>query len=145
MDEKKFIVNSTSLSGISSTWSGAIDESRSRQTIELAIPPEFEGPGGAYSPEDLYVLSLLNCYLATFKFVAEKSRLVFSEIKGEGVLFVEKGAEKSLWMSRVELHFTLNGCLQNERALALMEKTKNNCMIINSVKTDVQFTFTANS
>ena len=32
----------------------------------------FEGPGKEASPEDLYLLSLLNCLIATFKVFAEK-------------------------------------------------------------------------
>lgn len=142
MEEKIFKVCSISSNGIHSTWTSFLEETRASLPIQMVIPPEFEGPGGTYSPEDLYVLSLVNCYLATFKFIAEKSKLVFSEIKGEGTLLVEKGEEKSLWMKKANLHFTLKGAVQEERALNLLEKTKKNCMIINSVKTEVEFSFT---
>ena len=140
-DSKIFKVNAHATSGVKTSWTNSLDELRPSTPIQLAIPPEFEGLGGTYSPEDLYVLSLLNCFLATFKFVAEKSKLEFREINGEGVLYVEKGMEKAPWMSRVELSFTLTGPTQKERALNLLEKTKNNCMIINSVKSEVKFSF----
>ena len=142
VESKIFKVHSIGPSGVQTTWINSLDHSRSCEPITMVIPPEFEGPGGTYSPEDLYLLSLLNCYLATFKYVAEKSRLEFGEIKGDGILYVEKGEEKAPWMRRAELHFMLKAPKQPERALALMEKTKNNCMIINSVKTQVEFKFT---
>jgi len=44
--------------------------------LSCAIPQEFEGPGGALSPEDLYAQALTNCFVATFQVMAEKSRLV---------------------------------------------------------------------
>ncbi len=143
MEAKIFKVHSIGPSGVNTTWANSLDSSRSCQPISMAIPPEFEGPGGTYSPEDLYILSLLNCYLATFKYVASKSKLDFNEIEGHGTLFVEKGEEKSLWMKKAVLKFHLKGVKQLERSLNLMEKTKNNCMIINSVKTEVEFIFTA--
>lgn len=34
--------------------------------IQVACPPEFGGPGGIISPEDLYVASLAVCLMATF-------------------------------------------------------------------------------
>lgn len=141
MEEKVFRVSTQGPSGVMSGWASSLDESRLCNPIEMSIPPEFEGPGGTYSPEDLYLLSLMNCYFATFKYIAEKSKLAFSELKGEGTLFVEKGDEKALWMSRANLHFILIGAPQKDRSINLMEKTKNNCMIINSVKTDVKISF----
>jgi len=68
---KIFTVESKGESGVQSTWVNQLKDKASTPIV-MAIPPEFEGPGGTYSPEDLYALSLLNCYLATFKYIAEK-------------------------------------------------------------------------
>lgn len=107
----------------------------------MSIPKEFEGPGGTYSPEDLYALSLMNCYLATFKYIAEKSRLQYQRIDGEAVLSVEKADRPSLWMAGIKIGIKLTGCPNRERALTMLEKTKAQCMIINSVNTKVEFDF----
>ena len=139
---KIFTVASTGLAGINSTWTNRLKDKKCEDLL-VAIPPEFEGPGETYSPEDLYALSLLNCYIATFKYVAEKSKLQYQLITGEAVLSVGKGEEKSLWMEKVDLKIKLEGCTNTERALSMMEKTKAHCMIINSVKTKVEFTFLA--
>lgn len=138
--EKKFLVKGTSLSGIQSSWECDLP-GKNQQPLKLAIPPEFEGPGLGYSPEDLYALALMNCFIATFKFVAEKSRLEFQALEAEALLTVDKGERASPWMQKVEIHISLKGAAQPERALALLEKTKKNCMIINSVQTEVAFHF----
>jgi organic hydroperoxide reductase OsmC/OhrA len=138
--DKIFKVSSSSQSGLHSSWTGAAVEKNFKE-IDLCIPPEFEGPGLGYSPEDLYALALLNCYIATFKFVAEKSRLEFREISGSGQLIVDKGERNALWMRQFQINIELKGAKQPERAIALMEKTSKNCMIINSVQTEVTFSF----
>lgn len=139
---KIFSVESIGRSGISESWSNQLTD-KECAPVQMAIPPEFDGPGGTYSPEDLYAFSLMNCYLATFKFIAEKSKLNYEKIAGHAVLYVDKGEEKSPWMERVEIKIHLTGCAQIERAKLLLEKTKAQCMIINSVKTRVDFEFIA--
>ncbi|MBC7714150.1 MAG: OsmC family protein [Rhizobacter sp.] len=137
---KIFSVESHGRSGINEHWSNKLTN-KECAPIDMAIPPEFEGPGGTYSPEDLYALALMNCYFATFKYIAEKSRLIYDSIHGSATLYVEKGQEKSLWMDHVEIKISLSGSTQPDRALAILEKTKSQCMIINSVKTAVSFEF----
>jgi len=140
---KIFKVQSTGTYGVQEAWINSLVD-KECAPILMAIPPEFEGPGGTYSPEDLYALSLLNCYLATFKYIAEKSKLVFNSIEGFGVLFVGKGQTTSPWMEKIELTIKLDGAIQKERALNLLEKTKGHCMILNSVKTEITFNFQVN-
>ncbi len=139
---KVFSVESSGESGVQSTWINQLKDKTSTP-IMMAIPPEFEGPGGTYSPEDLYALSLLNCYLATFKFVAEKSKLSYSKIDGVATLYVDKGEEKAPWMERILISIKLSGCADKTRSLNLLEKTKAHCMILNSVKTKIDFEFSA--
>jgi organic hydroperoxide reductase OsmC/OhrA len=139
-DPKTFHVQSVSESGIQTSWMSHLSN-KNQPEIKMCIPPEFEGPGDGYSPEDLYGLALLNCFIATFKFVAEKSRLEFKNITGNAELTVGLGDKKSPWMQKLEISILLSGAPQAERALNLMEKTKKNCMIINSVNTEVIFHF----
>jgi organic hydroperoxide reductase OsmC/OhrA len=139
---KTFAVESFGPSGINSNWFNRLKDKNCDELV-MNIPPAFGGPGGTYSPEDLYALSLMNCYLATFKYIAEKSRLDYGSIKGEAILTVGKGDQKSLWMEKIVINIKLVGCANIERALLLMEKTKTQCMIINSVNTKVEFSFKA--
>ena len=82
----EFSVSSSSTSGIDTLW----DTKFENKILKCAIPPCFEGPGNGASPEDLYALSLLNCFIATFKVFAEKSRLNYEKIEGSAKLIVDQ-------------------------------------------------------
>lgn len=137
---KEFSVKSTGHSGITSNWVNRLKD-KDCDDLVMAIPLEFGGPGGTYSPEDLYAFSLMNCYFATFKYIAEKSQLQYESINGEAILTVAKGDRKSLWMESIIIKIALVGCASKDRGLLMMEKTKTQCMIINSVNTKVEFEF----
>lgn len=42
------------------------------EPITVAVPPEFHGPGGRWSPEQLLVAAAASCYAVTFAAVAER-------------------------------------------------------------------------
>ena len=129
----KFKVKSTSHSGIKEKWYSSYKEGK----IQMSIPRCFEGEGGGLSPEDIYAMSLLNCYLATFKVVAEKSKLNFEKIEGEAQLDVDLSDAQVPWMSKVEIKINLYRPDNPGRAQRILEKAAQNSMIINSVKSKV--------
>jgi organic hydroperoxide reductase OsmC/OhrA len=82
-----FKVKSSAQAGIAAHWETS---SPSVATpVPMAIPPEFEGPGGGFSPEDIYGFALTNCFVATFKVIAEKSKLTYKTLHAEGTLTVD--------------------------------------------------------
>lgn len=42
------------------------------EPITVAVPPEFKGPGGRWSPEQLLVAATASCYAVTFAAIAER-------------------------------------------------------------------------
>jgi organic hydroperoxide reductase OsmC/OhrA len=56
--------------------------------LRMAPPVEFDGPGDAWSPEQLLVASVESCFLFTLRAVAAEARLDYSSIHitGEGLL-----------------------------------------------------------
>ena len=135
----KFTVLSEGPSGIQAAWK---TKAKSYDyEVPVAIPPEFEGPGPGLSPEDIYAMALLNCYIATFKVFAEKSKLQFDSILVESILEVDRNEKGHPWMARINLHVTLAGAIQKENAQRILEKTTQSCMILNSVNTQKTFQF----
>lgn len=132
-----FLVTAEATSGINSLWSGHA----SGLEVKLSIPPEFEGPGGGFSPEDIYALALANCFIATFKVITAKSKLDFKDLKLKSKLTVDRGEGGVPWMSKIEIGVQLSGVTNPDRALQLLEKTSKNCMILNSTKTEKEFQF----
>ncbi len=134
-----FQVEAQTEAGIQQTWQtqsvGASD------TLRAAIPPEFQGPGGGYSPEDFYALALANCFVATFKVFAEKSKLGFASLKVNLKLEVDRNEKGAPWMARAHLQARLKGVESQERALHLLQKTSQSCLVLNSVKTEKTFDF----
>ncbi len=135
---QEYEAKSRSGSGMESKWSSQAGVS---PELVCAIPPEFEGPGGGSSPEDFYALALLNCFVATFKVFAAKSRLDYREIEARGVLTVDRDEKGIPWMARFRLAATVSGAADADRMIALLEKTSRSCMILNSVKTEKTFEF----
>lgn len=135
----KFVVKSAGTAGIQSSWTTKAQSFD--HEVPVAIPPEFEGPGTGLSPEDLYAMALQNCFIATFKVFAEKSKLQFTTIEVQSELEVDRDDKGRPWMARLQLHAKLTGATQKENAQRILEKTSQSCMILDSVNTQKSFTF----
>jgi len=109
--------------------------------LPMAIPPEFEGPGNGLSPEDLYAMALQNCFVATFKVFAEKSKIQFERLAVRSRLIVDRDEKGRPWMARLHLKVDVTGAVQVEQTKRVLEKTSQNCMILNSVRTEKTFEF----
>jgi len=133
----KFEVKSQTKSGVQTPWSSKARE----HELTMAIPPEFEGPGSGFSPEDLYAMALVNCFLATFKVVAQKSKLEFSTLDASGILTLDNGPDGKLWMAKIEISVSLSGAADTQKAARLLQKASEICMILNSTKTEKVFNF----
>lgn len=125
-----FYAKASSNPGIKNKWTASYGEG----DVEMAIPPCFEGDGGGFSPEDIYTLALLNCFIATFKVFAEKSKLSFDRIEGDACLTIDLGDENLPGISKVEINIILYGPDHVDRAERILKKTSENSMILNSVK-----------
>ena len=130
-----FQTKATAESGIATRW---VIDSMGHQA-ECAIPPEFEGPGGAFSPEDLFAQSLTNCFLGTFKVMAEKSKLSFQTIDLNGLLVMDRDDAKRPVMKAFTLQIKLTSPSDPVRATNLVKKAMEAGFILNSVKTSISY------
>ena len=133
----QFEVSAQANSGLSTPWSAT---ALGHKTV-CSIPPEFEGPGGALSPEDLFAHALTNCFIATFKVYAEHSKLVFDDLTAKSKLIVDLNESKKPVMKRLELTVNLKNPNNPERAKILAKKAFESGFILNSVKTELDFNF----
>ncbi len=128
-----FIVTAKAGPGIQNPWTASL---AGQPDLTLSIPPQFQGPGTGWSPEDLYAQALLNCLIATFKVFAEKSNLSFETLEGEAVLTTGKNEKNQLIMKAITLKAKITGASDKEKARMLLEKSSANCIIANSVDTE---------
>lgn len=138
MNKPIFKIKTSSISGIQTSWNTIINH----EQIVLDIPTDFHGPGKHISPEDLYAASLGNCFLATFKVIAEKSKLNFESIEVHVELTLDEDPLlKKMVMKKADFKIYLFSPENIDRANRLLAKTPENCMILNSVKTELNFQY----
>ncbi len=106
-----------------------------KPNVEVSTPPEFDGPEGIISPEDMFVAAATSCFMTTFVTFTKKMRFDFKSFscEGHGTLErVEKGFQftKILLRTRVVVE-SEDFKPKTERALELAEKY---CLVSNSMK-----------
>src|SRR6184192_3865431 len=69
---------------------GILDVEEIPRTINFAAPPEFGGEPGLWTPEHMLLGSVATCYVATFRAIAEASKLLCDRME----VFVEGTIEK---------------------------------------------------
>ena len=102
--------------------------------IETAPPPEFDGPGGVWSPESLLCAAVADCFILTFRGVsrAAKSEWLTLECRVQGTL--ERVEGKSLF-TKFATFATLKVAAGSdiEKARALLDRAEHGCLIANSL------------
>lgn len=102
--------------------------------IETAPPPEFDGPGGVWSPESLLCAAVADCFILTFLGVsrAAKFEWLALECRVEGTL--ERVAGKSQF-TKFATFATLRVVPGSDAAKgrSLLEKAEHGCLIANSL------------
>ncbi len=109
------------------------------RTINFSSPPEFQGEPGLWTPEHLLVASVATCFLATFRAVAENSKLqvVRLEVEAEGVLEKQEGGFRFTRVL-VRPRLTIADAADHERAQRLLEKAERACLISRSLSSRVE-------
>lgn len=133
----KFEVIAKASSGVHSQWTAQTDL---LPPIPSAIPPEFMGPGGGYSPEDLFALAVVNCVIATFKVYSERAKIEFQTIEGKAVLTVDKlPLESGFGMTQIDITLNVLGATDEEKTRKTLELSIKDCAVSNSIKSGKTF------
>ncbi len=119
--------------GIQTTWDSTVGQ----HSLACNVPKEFEGPGGGVSPEDLFVLALCNCLVATFKVYAEYSKVSFEDLSVLGDLTVDLNENKKPIMKTCLLKARLKKASNPDLAKRLLQRAFESGFILNSVKTEL--------
>lgn len=109
-------------------------------------PPGFGGPEGYWSPEDLFVGAVADCFILTFRAIARASKLEWQalECSADGVL---DKADGKLQFTGVTIKATLTVAadVDASKAERLLHKAEENCLVTNSMKCPVSLEVTVNS
>lgn len=107
-------------------------------TLEVGVPPEFNGHPGIWSPEHMLVASVATCIMNTFMAIAEASKFSFSAYESSVRGLLEKtGSGHRFTKVEVEVRLTVSAEDQIGKGTRLLEKAEQNCFISNSLVADV--------
>lgn len=109
-----------------------------------AIPTEFGGPGKAPSPEDFFLLAIVNCFVATFKVYANASKVKFENIQAKAKLVVDKSTPNQAIAKSCLIRVSVEGAENPNRIQTILKKVSSSGILLNSVKTELQFSFHVN-
>ena len=103
--------------------------------IRTAAPPEFDGPGGTWSPETLLAAAVADCFVLSFRAISRASRFEWQalECRVEAVLERVDGVTQ---FTRFKTSATLTVAPGSDPAKArhLLTKAEHVCLIVNSLK-----------
>ena len=107
--------------------------------VEIATPPQFpKGVENIWSPEHLFTSAVSSCLMTTFLAIAENSKLDFLnfECKSKGKL---EQVEGKFLMTEIILEpiVTIKNESEREKASKVLEKSEINCLISNSIKSEI--------
>ena len=102
--------------------------------IQVATPPEFDGPEGIISPEDLFVAAATTCLMTTFVTFTKKMRVEFKSFSCDGHGTLER-VEKGFQFTKIRLRAKVTVeseelVSKTERALKLAGEY---CLVTNSL------------
>ena len=97
-------------------------------------PPEFDGPGGKWSPETLLVAAVADCYLLTFRGIAKASRMPWSRLSVECEGTLER-PDRTTQFTRFDLRarLTLPSNVSEEQARRILTRAEETCLITRSL------------
>lgn len=106
--------------------------------LASAAPAQFDGPGDRWSPEDLLVASVADCFILTFRAIAKFSKLEWTSLDCSTTGVLDKVERTTCFTS-----FEINAKLQvpegtdTDKAHKLLEKSEASCLVTNSLKSEV--------
>ena len=102
--------------------------------LETAAPPEFDGPGGYWSPESLLCAAVADCFILSFRAFARSSRFEWLALACRVVGTLDRVAGVARF-SHFATHATLTVAegADVDKARLLLTKAEHGCLISNSL------------
>jgi peroxiredoxin-like protein len=107
--------------------------------LATAAPAEFDGPGDAWSPEQLLVAAVEACFLLTFRAIAKASQLEFTSLSVEGEGTVDH-ASGGMRFTEIVLRprLALPAGADPVRVRRALEKAERTCLVSASLSTPIR-------
>ncbi len=117
--------------------------STGKHPVDIACPPEFGGPGGFWSPEDLLVASVEVCVMTTFLHLLGRRKIELGSYTSQtdGVAGLEQGEFRFVRINlgvEIEIHREVD----RKKTMACIEAAGEQCMVSRSLRCPVHVEYT---
>lgn len=107
-------------------------------TLNSAPPTQFGGPGTEWSPEDLLVAAVADCFILSFRAIAAASKFEYQSIAVDVEGTLDRVERAMLFTDfKIRAKLTVAGNVDQARAERLLAKAEETCLITNSLKAPV--------
>lgn len=105
-----------------------------KPAIESAPPTEFDGPGDLWSPEEMLVAAVADCFILSFKAVAKASKVPWNALSCNAVGTLDK-VDRTLKFTEFQISVKLQivEAENKDKAGRALEKAEKSCLITNSL------------
>ena len=110
--------------------------------IQTAPPPEFGGPEGVWSPETLFTASVSDCFILSFRAVAQAKKYDWLDLECETDAILER-VDRITQFTQLNLRAKLTVPSGADRELAekLLKRAKDICLVTNSMTAEKTLEF----
>lgn len=106
--------------------------------LHVAPPAEFGGTGTQWSPETLLTGAVASCYVLGFRTIAGASRLNWTAVECTVLGTLDRIGHAMRFTSlELDVSLVVPDARSAERAVRILEKAKENCLITNSLSAEV--------
>lgn len=118
---------------------GDVELTAERLTVlRSASPAEFGGPGDRWSPETLLVGAVADCFILTFRAVANASRLSWVSLECDVTGTLDRVDRVTLFTHfDVTARLVVPAGVDADRARHALENAERNCLISSSLKASI--------
>jgi peroxiredoxin-like protein len=107
--------------------------------LPTAAPLDFDGPGDAWSPEQLLVGAVEACFLLTFRAIAQASGIEFTSLAVEGEGIVDR-ANGGMRFTEIVLRprLAVPAGVDATRVRRALERAERTCLVSASLSTPIR-------
>jgi organic hydroperoxide reductase OsmC/OhrA len=107
--------------------------------LTIGSPPEFGGEAGMWTPEHFFVAAANACLMSTFLAMAGFSKLEIHDWSSRATGTLEKVEGQGWMFTSIEIEASVEVARPSdiERALRLLQKAEQGCLVSRSMKTPV--------
>ncbi|HKJ94820.1 MAG TPA: OsmC family protein [Gammaproteobacteria bacterium] len=109
-------------------------------TIETSTPVQFDGTGDRWSPEQLLIAAVADCFVLTFRSVARAARLDWRHLTAqvEGLLDRDDDRRMRFLEIQIQAEVIIPGESGRADAARCLDRAEKLCLITNSLTAQIQ-------